>query len=192
MIKLYNPLKEDVKIPDYKKNIILDFFGTMVYEKQDWTIKKLPKNKHDASKAYIDVMKLRPGVLEFLKAYSYEGKRIIHSDTSKTQIKRMLNGTKKYIDGICTGDDYMHIEQVYNLETHLYEPRLYKELQKTCKEYNLNPEETIFLGDTIIDIDSAKKYNIDIIFIPHSEVYPDFNFKDLISKSKNKHLKKHR
>ncbi|MFW6310982.1 MAG: HAD hydrolase-like protein [Nanoarchaeota archaeon] len=189
MTKPYNPLEKPLtKIPEHKKNIIIDFMGTMVYENPEWQVLK-PLTKKDATRIHQQGMVLRPGIEDLFKAYKNNDEKIvIHSDTSIKEIKYMLNGTGKYINGICSGKEFMYDEQFYDENTKIMQPRAIKNLEKTCETYNLKPDETIFIGDTVIDIDSAQKYHMDMIFIPHSELFPDFNFKDIMPNTKLDYL----
>ncbi|MBN1175805.1 HAD family hydrolase [Candidatus Woesearchaeota archaeon] len=148
-------------IPDSKKLIIFDFLGTTI--------------ESNTSTDEIDSGKPRKGIEEVFKHYKNQDEKyvVIASDTNQEEVEPLLNGLGKLVDKIYYSNDVWFDEENW---------REIKNLQTICEEYKIPKEETIMIGDSVQDLDSAQYYGIEYILIPLSEVNPEFNFKSLIPK----------
>ncbi|MCC7575150.1 HAD family hydrolase [Candidatus Woesearchaeota archaeon] len=161
----------------------MDFMGTFVSE-GDLDVSRIKKNGHidssaDTTNFCYEETVLRKGIDDFVRCYSSIGSVIISSDTDNFQIRKMLNGTDKYINSIYSGSNHV-FEELYDDVKYGKISRVVKNLSEILKDHGLRREECVFIGDSVVDLDSAKKHGIDFFMVPSYDVHPDFSFVSLI------------
>lgn len=80
-----------------------------------------------------------------------------------------------------------HLHAVYGKENIIEEDNIrYKNLEKICKDLEIEPQKAVFIGDNYNNLDkrSAEKFNINFIKIPDVINEPDYNIGLLLADKK--------
>ncbi len=194
-----------------KKTIIFDFDGTIAdslpvivkiintlalqfgYKTVD--VDDLPKLQNKSQKELLKMFEI--SVLKLPK-FLLQGKKMLYEQIEEVQVFPHLNEIlekmekKNYTLGILTSNSIENVEkflQKHNLDMFDFvhsEKNLFgkhKALKSLLNKYQLNREESVYVGDESRDIEACQKIDLDIISVSWG-----FNSKDMLEKYNPTHL----
>lgn len=144
-------------IPKDVELVIFDFCNTLVIES-------------DGN------LKLRDNAFGLMARLKLRGKKIAVSSTSILEAYMDcvdISTIRPFVDGIY-GEEHIITE----------EGRRYKDLGKICRDFGIEPEKSVLIGDNYGGIDemSSERFSVNFIPIPSGTENPDYNLKTLIEK----------
>ncbi len=176
IIKLLKKHRENLGLPEITAEIVSDFRSKGFRElilKYNFILLKLPfiiPKVQRMLNDHIKEVKLFPEMKNLLNSLKSRGNKIgILTTNTKENVETFLRFHEiNFFDFIHSGINLLGKD---------------KALQKLLVEQKLNPEETIYVGDEVRDIDACKENGIKIIAVTWG-----FNTKEILKKNKPDYL----
>lgn len=153
-------------IPQGKKLIIIDAHDTIL--KRDFS-RRAGNIFEDQRNSDRIVWRLREGFLNFFDYYVGIGqfKLVISSDGDPDKLENIFHRF-----GI-------QISAIYGFK-HIHKETYLKQLDLILKDFDLLPDDAVFIGDSRIDKLSAQKYGVDFIQVPNTLEDRSFSFNQFL------------